>query len=1118
MITLSQFLSHFSTATIQRSLNYVKKIELANLDTHLENNRLEIETQIKGTDWYDTFIRIDLTTNKITDNECSCPVGFNCKHVAALARYYYDHQYEKTLNKRTNNNANQAQENHATHYTAKAWLEQFRQQLAIEKSKKTATLPQLVYVFEPKKNSKKLQLIVNKARRTKDGHISKTEHYTSYDNVPNGRLKVSNEDKNIFNHLYFFAKLNFNNTSSYNYPSTWDISGIYQEQLKMVVQKGVCYSLNTQNPALVWSDELYQLEFDWYSHPKQQTEKLKAQFFDQNHQRLTTEHNQNIYIIHSHPLSYLDILKNQVGILESSYSSEMIEELINMPQLPADLLAEFEQVIQPYSIFEDLPQAHLAQNIETIIGQPVPIIRFGGFPQYHRLTHMHHYAIAEIEFEYPSGRIKAGVTEEYVIQILNDKAVKQQRDLKFEKQQVESLKKLIPSFQWLTKINKNKRPAFDTTTENSIICADPKDWIHHLIPENKIEQLGWKVEHTPDSLFQLLATQNFQLNLIESTKKQNWFEVGATVQDLDGNTYDVIQLLAHLVTKMPTMLDPEFIEELEDDGYFIVNLGDQKPQLTLKVQEIKPIFIYLKEILQHPDSAGFDRYDAVQLIDLQHTLGMPWQTSEPLYQFAHKLNQCYQQQIATPQGFQGELRPYQQQGLGWLQFLRETNHGGILADDMGLGKTAQTLAHLLIEKQAGRLDQHPALIIAPTSLMQNWRKEAEKFAPELKVLILQGQNRLEHFENIPNADLILSTYPLLGRDEEYILKYQYHILILDEAQNIKNPRAKAAQVARQIQAQHRLCLTGTPIENHLGELWSLFHFLMPGFLYTQDVFNKKYRTPIEKEGDTIIKNSLVSRIKPFMLRRLKTDVAKELPEKTTIEVNIDMNEQQSKLYEAVRATMQKDIRELIAAQGFKRSQIQILSALLKLRQICCHPHLLKLDYLKDENIQSAKLDQLIEMITNMVEEGRKILVFSQFTTMLQLIENQLTTLKIKHVKLTGKTKKRDEVITAFQSGDIPVFLISLKAGGVGLNLTAADTVIHYDPWWNPAAEDQASDRAWRIGQDKPVFVYKLITNQSIEEKILALQKNKAQLTQSILSTDHEHEVKLTEEDVMKLLE
>jgi len=293
---------------------------------------------------------------------------------------------------------------------------------------------------------------------------------------------------------------------------------------------------------------------------------------------------------------------------------------------------------------------------------------------------------------------------------------------------------------------------------------------------------------------------------------------------------------------------------------------------------------------------------------------------------------------------------------------------------------------------------------------------------------------------------------------------------------------------------------------------------MPGFLYSQELFNKKYRTPIEKHADINQKNKLVSRIKPFMLRRLKTEVAKELPEKTTIEVNIDMNEQQSKLYEAVRATMQKNIRELIAAKGFHRSQIEILSALLKLRQVCCHPNLLQLDHVKNQNVESAKLDHLLEMVQGMVEEGRKILIFSQFTTMLQLIEERLKTLKIKNVKLTGQTKKRDEVITAFQSGEIPVFLISLKAGGVGLNLTAADTVIHYDPWWNPAAEDQASDRAWRIGQDKPVFVYKLITNQSIEEKILALQKNKAELASSVLSIDHENEVKLTEMDVLKLLD
>ena len=437
---------------------------------------------------------------------------------------------------------------------------------------------------------------------------------------------------------------------------------------------------------------------------------------------------------------------------------------------------------------------------------------------------------------------------------------------------------------------------------------------------------------------------------------------------------------------------------------------------------------------------------------------------------------------------------------------------------MGLGKTAQTLAHLLMEKQAGHLQDSPALIVAPTSLMHNWFKEAEKFTPELKVLLLQGPDRHQYFEQIPQYDIVLTTYPLLARDEEQLKQYEYHQLILDEAQNIKNPRAKAAQVVRQLKARHRLCLTGTPMENHLGELWALFYFLMPGFLYSQEIFNKKYRYPIEKRGDQELRQKLVSRIKPFILRRLKTDVAKELPEKTTIEVNIDMNEQQSKLYEAVRATMQENIQKIVAEKGFKRSQIQILDALLKLRQVCCHPSLLKLDSVKIGQAHSAKLEQLMDMVVPMVEEGRKILIFSQFTSMLELIEQQLNHAEIGYVKLTGKTKKRDEVITAFQSGQVPVFLISLKAGGVGLNLTAADTVIHYDPWWNPAAEDQASDRAWRIGQDKPVFVYKLITNQSIEEKIIALQQNKAELAQSILSADHEGEAKLTENDVMKLFE
>jgi len=1136
MPTLSQFLSRFNTATIQRSLSYVKKIDLPDLDIHLKNNNLFIHAQIEGTDFYETAIQFNLLKNIITDTECSCPVGYNCKHAAALARYFYDHQREKpfrqylNLNQTTINNIQQSDStfnassthqvsktsNNPAHHTAKTWLNQFRQQLAQIKSSNTISNHQLIYIFQPKNHSNKLQLSVYKVRRNKDGQVRDTTPYTSYDNVLNGRLKVSNEEKKIFNHLYFFAKLNFNN--AHYYPSTWDISGIYQEQLKTVITSGDCYSLNVSQSALSWSDENYRIEFNWQTRPKQQTEKLKAQFFDQYNQKLDVEHCKQIYIIHSHPLSYLDTLRNQVGVLESPYSSEMIEELLNMPQMPVELLAEFEQVIQPYSIFEDLPQAQSAQNIEIIYGKPVPILRFGTFPQYDRLGQMHHYAIAEIEFEYPTGHMKAGFPDESFITYVNEKMVRQQRDLEAEKAQIQLLQNAIPSLQWIKQINKNKRPAFDDITENSIVCAAPKDWINQLLPENQLQKLGWKIEHTPDSLFNLSVAQNLEFSLIESDKKPDWFNVGATIQDQDGQTYNLIELLGNLVVRMPIILEPEFFEQLDENGYFTIDLGHNHPQLALKVQDIKPIFIYLKEILQRPETTGFDRYDATHFLDLQHHFGMPWQGNDRLKHFAEKLQQSYLNQIATPLGFQGELRPYQQQGLAWLQFLRETEHGGILADDMGLGKTAQTLAHLLIEKQAGRLEQCPALIIAPTSLMHNWRKEAEKFTPELKVLVLQGHDRLEHFQDIQNTDIVLSTYPLLGRDEEHLLAHQYHLLILDEAQNIKNPKAKASQVVRQIKAKHRLCLTGTPMENHLGELWSLFHFLMPGFLYSQEVFNKKYRNPIEKHADIASKNKLISRIKPFMLRRLKTEVAKELPEKTTIEVNIDMNAQQSKLYEAVRATMQKNIREIIAAKGFHRSQIQILSALLKLRQVCCHPSLLQLEHIKNQNVESAKLDYLLDMLQDMVEEGRKILIFSQFTTMLQLIEDHLKILKIKHVKLTGQTKKRDEVIHAFQSGDIPVFLISLKAGGVGLNLTAADTVIHYDPWWNPAAEDQASDRAWRIGQDKPVFVYKLITNQSIEEKILALQKNKANLTKSILSIDHENDVKLSENDVMKLLD
>jgi len=498
--------------------------------------------------------------------------------------------------------------------------------------------------------------------------------------------------------------------------------------------------------------------------------------------------------------------------------------------------------------------------------------------------------------------------------------------------------------------------------------------------------------------------------------------------------------------------------------------------------------------------------------------GIVWRGGEALRELAQRLGSLEGiPPVPAPPGLQAELRPYQLQGLAWLQFLRETGFGGVLADDMGLGKTVQALAHLLIEKQAGRLDV-PALIVAPTSLMANWRHEAERFTPALRVLTLHGPQRKALFDVIDSHDLVLTTYPLLSRDHQVLCSHAFHCLILDEAQTIKNPRAKAAQIARKLDARHRLCLTGTPMENHLGELWSLFHFIAPGYLGDMQDFRRRFRLPIEEHGDQGRRLALQRRIAPFLLRRTKQAVASELPDKVEIVRTVALDDAQAGLYESVRASMDKKVRETLSRKGLARSHITILDALLKLRQICCDPRLVKLAHAPKLQ-RSAKLELLLEMLPELLAEGRRILLFSQFTSMLSLIEAELKHLDIRYTKLTGQTRKREQVIEQFRSGTVPLFLISLKAGGVGLNLTEADTVIHYDPWWNPAVENQATDRAHRIGQSNTVFVYKLVTERTVEEKILALQARKAELANGLYRDGQDEPGRsLSQADLQELLQ
>ena len=442
-----------------------------------------------------------------------------------------------------------------------------------------------------------------------------------------------------------------------------------------------------------------------------------------------------------------------------------------------------------------------------------------------------------------------------------------------------------------------------------------------------------------------------------------------------------------------------------------------------------------------------------------------------------------------------QLRPYQREGLEWLQKLRALNAGGVLADDMGLGKTLQTIAHLCVEKSQGRMDR-PSLVVVPTSLCANWAREIDRFAPALRCLEYRGKGRGAFTEQLPQVDIVIVPYATLLRDIETLRLQPFHLCILDEAQAIKNHRSQIAHAVKLIDSRYRLCLSGTPVENNLDELWSIFNFVMPDLLGDFPGFRRRFRNPIQRSGDGFRLQALKERVSPFVLCRMKEQVARELPPKTEIVRPIELDGDQRDLYECIRLAVHAQVREAIQQKGLAKSAVTVLDALLKLRQVCCDPHLVSMPVARDVKT-SRKLEVFLDLVSLQLQEGRRILVFSQFTRMLARLSEQLLARGVVHAMLTGKTLDRQRRVDAFQNGEFDVFLISLKAGGTGLNLTRADTVIHYDPWWNGAAQAQASDRAHRIGQTRPVFVHNLIAAGSVEERMLALQQRKRQLAQSL---------------------
>jgi len=610
----------------------------------------------------------------------------------------------------------------------------------------------------------------------------------------------------------------------------------------------------------------------------------------------------------------------------------------------------------------------------------------------------------------------------------------------------------------------------------------------HAVPQ--LRRLGWQVEIDPDYPWQVVdAASPMYADVAPDDERPDWFGLELGVE-IDGCRVDLLPALLDLLEHTPSL---DALARLPRKCLAV--RVDARRFLTVPPDRLRLVLAVLRELYRDGKKTLLPAREAVGLAHLGaalHDFGreVRWTGDRSIrdtgYALAMGPRPTRAAPVAPPAGLRADLRPYQRDGVAWLRHLRAHGAGGVLADDMGLGKTLQAIAHLLADREAG--GRKPALVVTLTSCAGNWARELERFAPSLKVVALRGPGRRARLAEIGGADVAITTYPLLVRDREALCAQDWGVVVLDEAHTIKNHNGLAHEAARALSAEQRIALSGTPVENHLGELWSVMELLNPGLFGDVARFTAEFRHPIERGGDARRLAALRERVRPYLLRRTKDQVVKELPPKTEIVRAVELGGAQRELYESIRVAAHADVRNQIRQRGFKGSQIAILDALLKLRQVCCDPRLAQVDAARDVG-DSAKLDLALDLITQLVGDGRRILLFSQFARMLALISEGLLGRGIGHVTLTG----------------------------TGLNLTAADTVIHYDPWWNPAVQAQATDRAYRIGQTKPVFVYNLIAAGSVEERMLALQQHKRRLADAILADGGAAAAALTERDVDDLM-
>lgn len=1049
----------FEPAVLARGLtllraNHVKTPKL--LGSRGSSQLYEAEVIGSEGDRYSTHVFI--SPSGIQSN-CDCPYASQCKHGAAvalaLARGQQRYSQDDYSGEFRQANALQALSGNRLSLWLNALQQASRKESPVAGTKSG---PQLFYLVDLESNP--VMLVPALRQRKKNGEWGRFDEL-NYQNRQ-WMQDLTRQDHKL---LELFEQIQSHNHLVGNrrfYPAFEVVDELGDVLLHRALSTGRALDTETKEPLTLGSS--CRLTMEWQQTPEGQV--LQPV--------LDPPPPDSWMPLPTNPMNYVS--GATVGRLDTSLDAETLGLLLAMPPIPDEhfrpVCLQLSQVVEPDAV--DLPEELLrATTVETVTAKATLIgVR----------TPMHG-VLPALRFSVLYGPHEIPLTE---------LAAKRNQDLPEREELVECegemlriLRQFNKEFDFTQKLRQVPLGTYVFGTEGELwVPSEVRPEAHIAVWHKRLpalqalfEEDGWVVEVDPS--YQTRSS-HAQISADAANHSGGWFDLKLGTQ-IGGVAHDTTTLIsAWLAAGTPSVLPLKG----EDGHWQMVDMSQLQPVLGLLTE------LFSGGNLDKP--VRLPAFKAMELNELPpETIRQP----ASLKKLRQSLSRFQGLEPVEPdKKLQAELRDYQKQGLAWLMFLRQYGFGGILADDMGLGKTLQALAFVQKLKATRKLTRG-ALVVAPTSLIWNWLSEAKKFTPNLKCLMLHGLERKTRFDDITGHDLIVTTYGLIQRDFEVYKSCEFDLIILDEAQNIKNANAKITQFIKQLSASMRLCLTGTPLENHLGELWSLMDFALPGLLAESDHFRRHFRNEIEA-GNHERSLELSARVAPFMLRRTKAQVVHELPQKTEIVQTVELAKNQRALYESIRISMEKRVRDLLKEKGVARSHIEFLDALLKLRQACIDPRLVKLDQAKKVKT-GAKMEWLTETLPELVEEGRKLLIFSQFTQMLELIDKELVKLAIPFVKLTGRTRNRQKVIDEFQNGDVSVFLISLKAGGAGLNLTAADTVIHVDPWWNPAVENQATDRAHRIGQNKPVFVYKLVANGTVEEKIQALQKQKQALADAL---------------------